>query len=72
MQIKNNDLAPIFRYEIHDYQNPQYVGNYNFLKKWLNESDEIDEWIEENEEWLFAWEQKLLMDNKEWICSLIN
>lgn len=71
-ETKNNDLAAIFRYGIHDYQNSQYVGNYNYPKKWINESDEIDEWIEEHEEWLFAWERKLLIDNKEMICSLID
>ena len=71
-ETKNNDLAATFRYGIHDYQDPQYVGKYNYPKEWINESDEIDKWIEEHEEWLFTWERKLLMDNKELICSLID
>ena len=71
-QTENDVLAGIFRYGIHDYQNPQYAGNYNYPKTWIDESGEIDEWIREHEEWLFAWERKLLIDNRELICSLIS
>ncbi|MDE7423715.1 MAG: hypothetical protein K2N51_08490 [Lachnospiraceae bacterium] len=71
-QTENDDLAGIFRYGIHDYQNPQYAGNYNYPKTWIDESEKIDKWIGEHEEWLFAWERKLLIDNKELICSLIS
>lgn len=70
-QTEYDDLVTIFRYGIHDYQNPQYAGNYNYPNEWIDESEEIDKWIIEHEEWIFAWERKLLIENKELICSLI-
>ena len=61
----------MFRYGVHDYQNEQYAGSYNYPSEWIDEAEKIDEWITAHEVWLYAWERKLLTDSKELICSLI-
>lgn len=70
----NNDmeLAEIFEKGIHDYHNPIYAENFDYPEEWIEESDEIDKWIMEHEEWLWQWEYKMLIDNekiiKEYLC----
>ena len=71
-QSGDDELASIFRYGAHDYQNPKYDGNWNYPDEWIEEARKIDDWISSHESWLFMWERKLLNDNKELICSLVN
>lgn len=66
------EFASIFRYGAHDYQNPKYDGNWNYPEEWIEESEEIDQWITDHENELFMWEKRLLIDNKETICSLFD
>ncbi len=70
-QRGDSDLALILRSGIHDYQNPKYVGNWDYPEEWIEEAKEIDRWIEKKEEWLYQWERELLTDNQTLICSLI-
>ncbi len=65
----DDELVPIFRYGIHDYQNPNYAGNFNYPDIWIEESEKIDQWITNHEIWLYGWERKLLNDNKELIID---
>lgn len=71
-QAGDDELASIFRYGAHDYQNPKYSGNWDYPEEWIEESDKIDDWITNHENWLYLWERKLLIDNKIQICSLVN
>lgn len=66
----DEDIAAIFSYGIHDYQNPKYAKNYDYPKEWIEQSDKIDKWIAEHEEFMIQWEQKLLVNNKDLICSI--
>lgn len=68
-ESENQELADIFAYGIHDYQNPKYAEQFDYPEEWIEESDKIDDWIEENEAWLNAWQRNLLLENRELICS---
>ena len=63
------EFADIFRYGIHDYQNPKYAENFDYPDEWIEEAEKIDEWINQHSNWLYDWERKLLLDNKDLICS---
>ncbi len=71
-QTGDDELASIFRYGAHDYQNPKYNENWNYPDEWIDEANKIDDWITNHESWLYMWERKLLIDNKELLCSLVN
>lgn len=64
------ELAEIISKGIHDYQNPQYAVEYDYPEKWLEESEEIDNWISEHEDYLQKWLYDLLIDNKEIISGI--
>ena len=63
-------MAEVLASGIHDYQNPKYVENFDYPEEWIEESDKIDSWINDNHKCIMEWEHKLLMDNRELICSL--
>ena len=65
-----NELADIFKKGIHDYQNPIYTENFNYPKEWIEESEKIDKWISDNEDLLWKWEYRLLINNRDLITSL--
>lgn len=65
----DNELADIFEMGMHDYQNPQYAKNYDYPEEWLEEADEIDEWISEHEDWLWKWEYDILIMNRDSILD---
>lgn len=76
LQYLNNtgddELASIFRCGVHDYQNPIYADNFNYPEEWFNEANEIDAWIEKHKNLLYEWERRLLTDNRELFCRLVN
>ncbi len=63
------ELAEIFAKGIHDYQNPIYAENFDYPDEWIEESDEIDCWISDHEEWLTDWKRNLLIKSKDIILS---
>lgn len=69
-QRGDGELAAMLRYGAHDYQNPKYAGNWNYPDSWIEESQTIDRWIADHEDWLYRWEQTLLADHKDLLCSL--
>lgn len=70
-QKGDDEFASIFRYGAHDYQDPRYDGNWNYPDEWIEEAEKIDQWITNHRNWLYMWQQKLLLDNKETICALV-
>lgn len=64
------EIAGVLASGIHDYQNPKYTENFDYPEEWIEEADEIDSWINDNHKCIMEWEHKLLMDNRELICSL--
>lgn len=63
-------LAEILALGVHDYQNPKYAENFDYPEEWIEESEKIDSWISDNQKCIAEWERRLLMDNRELICSL--
>ena len=64
------EMATVLALGIHDYQNPKYAENLDYPEEWIEEADKIDLWINDNHKCIVEWEFKLLMDNRELICSL--
>lgn len=69
-QTKEEELASMFAYGIHDYQNPKYAEDFDYPEEWIEESEKIDDWIWKHEKWLYEWEKRLLLAYKSQICSL--
>ena len=65
-----NECREMFEYGIHDYQNPVYAKNYDYLAEWLSESERIDDWIFNHEVQIYEWERNLLVNHREEICRL--
>lgn len=61
------NLKEIFAKGIHDYQNEKYRDNYEYPEKWLDESEEIDDWIDQHRLDICKWERKILIDNKSYV-----
>lgn len=66
----DNELADIFEKGIHDYQNPKYVPDCDYPKEWLEEADEIDDWISKHEDDLWKWEYNILIMNRNSILNI--
>lgn len=69
-QTNQTELAEIFEKGIHDYQNPIYGESFDYPEEWMEESEEIDCWIMEHEDWLRQWEYRLLIDHISLIAAL--
>ena len=57
------ELKEIFEKGIHDYSNEKYQEDYDYPEEWIDESEEIDDWIEEHRIDIWEWERKILLDN---------
>lgn len=64
------EMAEVLALGVHDYQNPKYAENFDYPEEWIEESEKIDSWISENQKYIIEWKRRLLMDNRELICSL--
>lgn len=69
-KIKEEELLEKFQSGIRDYQNPKYEKECDYPEEWLEESELLDAWILEHEEWIWQWQRTLLEDNKEVIMAL--
>ncbi len=66
---KETELANIIEKGIHDYQNPIYE-NCDYPDEWLEEAEEIDNWIQNNRDWLLKWLYTFILNNKEQIIGV--
>ncbi len=55
---------------IHDYQNPRYAEDFEYPEEWITESEEIDAWIKEHDDWLCHWLYDYLLRNENRIIAL--
>lgn len=69
-QVGDSELAAIIERGIHDYQNPIYSGNFEYPEEWIDESNEIDDWIIEHSDWLWHWLYDFLIVNENRIIAL--
>lgn len=61
---KEEEMASIYAYGIHDYSNIKYQENYNYPEEWFDEADKIDKWISDNEAYLYKWMYDLILEHK--------
>lgn len=66
----DNELADIFEKGIHDYQNPKYAPDCDYPEEWLEEADEIDDWISKHEDDLWKWKYNILIMNRDSILNI--
>ncbi len=72
-----NDWADVFASGIHDYANEIYQDDpvshaVGYPEQWLEESGKIDDWIYENENYIYEWKRRLILDHKDDVLSLAN
>ncbi len=60
----DNKITELYSMGNHDYSNEKYQSDFNYPQEWLDESDIIDTWIDENELVIVAFMQELLSNNK--------
>ena len=53
----------------HDYRNEKYQDNYDYPQEWIDESEQIDQWITENEKKIILICQEILKTNLDFFCK---
>lgn len=64
------EMADIYAHGIHDYADGRYQKNYDYPEEWLNDSDKVDGWLMDNEEYIYKWMYDLIMEHKNEILRL--
>ena len=54
-EIGHEELSDVISKGIHDWANEKYRTGFNYPDEWMNECDEIDNWIAGNRESLTRW-----------------
>ena len=67
-EIGESELCRILKKGIHDYQNPLY--NDEYPEEWMKESDDIDKWIIEHENWLYHWLYDYILTHEDKIIMI--
>lgn len=62
------DMADIYAYGIHDYQ--KYTEISEYPEKWIDEANKIDDWIYENENYIYLWKKNLILNHRDEILNL--
>lgn len=63
------EMADVYAHGIHDYANERYQ-KYDYPEEWLDEAEEIDEWIKANEEYIYKWMYDLILEHKNEVVKL--
>ena len=63
------EMADVYAHVIHDYANERYQ-KYDYPEEWLDEAEEIDEWIKANEEYIYKWMYGLILEHKNEVVKL--
>ena len=64
------NMADVYSCGIHDYANEKYQKNYDYPDEWLNETEKIDEWISNNEKYIYKWMYDLILAHKSEMLKL--
>jgi hypothetical protein len=62
-------MAAVFAYGIHPYDDKQF-DNIHYPLEWIDDSDEIDDWISANENKIISIQKNIILSNKEIIKSI--
>ncbi len=63
------EMADVYAHGIHDYADKEY-RKYDYPEEWLDEAEEIDEWIKDNQEYFYKWMYDLILEHKNEILKL--
>ena len=64
------EMADIYACGIHDYANEKYQKNYDYPEEWFDETERIDEWISDNEGYIYKWMYDLILEHKSEVLKL--
>ncbi len=67
---QEEEMASVYAGGIHDYANEKYQGNYDYPEEWFDETDRVDQWISDHEEYLYKWMYDLILNHKSEILEL--
>ena len=65
-----DEMAGIYGYGIHDYANKKYQESFDYPEEWINETERIDEWISDNEGYIYKWLYDLILAHKNEVLKL--
>lgn len=68
-KIGNEELINMYTQGINDYGNEIYQDNYDYPQEWLDESEQIDKWINLNMKLIIKIFQDILRDNLEYFSN---
>ena len=57
-------MADAYAFGIRDYANEKYQKNYDYPEEWFDETERIDEWISNNEGYIYKWMYDLILEYK--------
>lgn len=63
-------IADVYACGIHDYANERYQKNYDYPDEWFDETEKIDKWISNNEEYIYKWMYDLILAHKSEVLKL--
>lgn len=68
-KIGDEELINMYTQGINDYGNEIYQDNYDYPQEWLDESEQIDKWINLNMKLIIKIFQDILRDNLEYFSN---
>lgn len=64
------EIADIYACGIHDYANERYQENYDYPDEWFDETEKVDEWISDNEGYIYKLMYDLILEHKSVVLKL--
>lgn len=64
------EMADIYACGIHDYANERYQENYDYPDEWFDETEKVDEWISDNEGYIYKLMYDLILEHKSVVLKL--
>ncbi len=59
-----DEMAEIYAYGIHDHANKKYQEASDYPEEWFDETERVDEWISNNERYIYKWMFDLIFEHK--------
>lgn len=64
------EMADIYACGIHDYANERYQTDHDYPGEWFDETEKVDEWISDNDEYIYQWMYDLILEHKSDVLKL--
>lgn len=63
-------MADVYACGIHDYANERYQKGSDYPEEWFRETEKVDEWISDHEEYIYKWMYHLILEHKSEVLRL--